>query len=61
MEITHVRNRKDQWIFEYPTHAEHQEIEKFALRMKDDFAANFREINAAPVEVPPTPGLRNPV
>jgi hypothetical protein len=53
MKITHIRNRKDQWIFEYATAMEHDELKKFVSKLRDQFGAEFKEISDHSVEVPP--------
>jgi hypothetical protein len=53
MNITHICNRKDQWIFEYLTALEQAEVMAFASRLRNDFGAEFREINGSVVELQP--------
>ena len=53
MEITHIHNHKDQWIFEYGTALETKEIERLVSRLKDDFCATVKDISADAVAVWP--------
>jgi hypothetical protein len=50
MAITHIKCRKDQWILEYQTATEHDELKTFALRLRDQFGAEFKEFSGLPVE-----------
>jgi len=54
MKITHIKSRKDQWIFEYPTQMETIEIKRMASKFRDEFGAEFEEVNAPSAEGPPT-------
>ena len=54
MEITHIKNHKDQWVFEYPTATEETEIRTFAEKLRDTRGAEFREISGPVVELQPT-------
>jgi len=53
MEITHIRNPKDQWLFEYATATEHDEVKTFVSVLRDKFGAEFKEVSNHPVEVRP--------
>ncbi len=56
MNITHLRNRKDQWIFEYPTAMEHDQVKEFVAKLQDQFGAELKEVSDQSVEVLPIAG-----
>ncbi len=45
MEITHVRNHKDQWLFEYGTALEAKEANRLVSRLKEDFGTTVKEVS----------------
>lgn len=53
MEITHISNRKDQWLFEYGTALETKEVEKLVSRLKEDFGATVKDVSNGAVAVQP--------
>jgi hypothetical protein len=54
MEITHIRNHKDQWIFEYGTALETKEVKRLVLRLQEDFHATVKEVSDGFAVISPT-------
>lgn len=49
MEITHIPNHKDQWLFEYGTAMEMDELMKAVSRLKKKFGAKVKKLKNASV------------
>jgi hypothetical protein len=54
VKIIHILSHKDQWIFEYPTRKESIEIKRIVSMFKEQFGAEFEEVNGPFVEVSST-------
>ena len=54
MKITHIKSQKDQWIFEYPTQRGTIELKQMASKFREEFGAEFEEVNAPSAERSPT-------